>query len=340
MWPKVLLLDLSVQCLTFAADPNLLREWRDFKMKYNKNYPDTATEELRFFHFVQHWSSVKEQNRKYAEGESSFSVALNKYSDLSPEEFDAQRKGLAPMGDVSLEDLPQASLFLEPENVQTLPDKVDWRDHGYVTNVKDQGRCGACYAFAATGSLEGQTYRRHRRLVSLSEQQIVDCSSEFDNDGCNGGLPHNCFLYIQYNHGIDTEKTYPYTGTDTGTCAFKKEDVGATDTGFQYVKFGNETALEIAVAHVGPIAVAVDARSALFQNYKEGVYYNPDCHSAKGLLDHAMLVVGYGQTDDMTDYWIVKNSWNETWGNKGYIWMSRNHDNNCGIATLPTYPLV
>jgi len=146
----------------------------------------------------------------------------------------------------------------------------------------------------------------------------------------------SAFTYIQKNKGIDTEASYPYTGTD-GTCAFKANAVGATLTGFVDVKSGDENALKEAVATVGPISVAIDASSIMFQFYHSGVYDPWFCSSTS--LDHGVLAVGYG-TEGKKDYWLVKNSWAESWGMKGYIMMIRNKSNRCGIATQASYPTV
>ena len=154
--------------------------------------------------------------------------------------------------------------------------------------------------------------------------------------GCEGGLMDQGFEYIIKNKGIDTEQSYPYKGVDE-SCVFKKKSVGATITGFKDIQSGSESALQSAVANVGPISVAIDASSFTFQLYSSGVYDDDECGNQPENLDHGVTAVGYG-TQDGKDYWLVKNSWDTTWGEQGYILMSRNKNNQCGIATESSYP--
>ncbi|CAF1005410.1 unnamed protein product [Didymodactylos carnosus] len=195
---------------------------------------------------------------------------------------------------------------------------------------------GSCWAFSATGSLEGQHFKKYSALVSLSEQNLVDCSGKFGNMGCSGGLMDQAFAYIKANNGIDTEVSYPYEARND-VCRFNPENVGANDTGYTDIKSGSEADLQAAIATVGPISVAIDASHGSFQFYHSGVYNELQCSSVS--LDHGVLAVGYDTTGTQ-DYYIVKNSWGTSWGNDGYIWMTRNKNNQCGIATMSSYPLV
>ena len=187
--------------------------------------------------------------------------------------------------------------------------------------------------------MEGAWFKKQNKLVSLSEQNLVDCDKQ--SLGCKGGSMEQAFEFVIKNGGIDTEESYPYKGVD-GHCNFNKTNVGTSITSFKRIKSGDEKELLKEVAKVGPISVGIDASRPSFHLYKEGIYYEKSCSSTK--LDHGVLVVGYGEDKDANkengEYWIVKNSWGTTWGMKGYVNMARNRDNNCGIATDASYPVA
>ncbi|KAL1460120.1 hypothetical protein WDU94_012058 [Cyamophila willieti] len=145
------------------------------------------------------------------------------------------------------------------------------------------------------------------------------------------------FQYIKDNRGIDTENSYPYEAEDD-KCRYKPSQMGAVDRGYVDITEGDEDKLKAAIATIGPASIAIDASHQSFQFYSEGVYYEPECNATE--LDHGVLIVGYGTDTEGNDYWLVKNSWNTTWGDQGYIKMARNRENNCGVASSASYPLV
>ncbi|CAF1024289.1 unnamed protein product [Rotaria magnacalcarata] len=315
-------------------DEQLNSQWALFKRVHAKQYNTIEEETARRTIWEANLVKIQNHNLEADLGLHTYTLGMNRFGDMAHEEFVKQMNGFKMSAKAESDDFDRHT-FLAPSNI-ALPAAVDWRKLGYVTPVKDQGQCGSCWAFSATGSLEGQHFAQAKSLVSLSEQNLVDCSDKFGNMGCDGGLMDQAFQYIKANKGIDTEKSYPYEAVD-GKCRFKKQNIGATDTGFVDIKSMNETDLQSAIATIGPISVAIDASQDSFQFYSSGVYNEPDCSSTQ--LDHGVLAVGYDAAGSK-DYYIVKNSWGTSWGQKGYIWMSRNKKNQCGIATMASYPLV
>nr|AAD20453.1 cysteine endopeptidase precursor [Oryza sativa] len=261
---------------------------------------------------------------------------LNRFGDMGREEFRATFAGS------HANDLRRDGLAAPPlpgfmyEGVRDLPRAVDWRRKGAVTGVKDQGKCGSCWAFSTVVSVEGINAIRTGRLVSLSEQELIDCDTA-DNSGCQGGLMENAFEYIKHSGGITTESAYPYRAAN-GTCDAVRARGGlVVIDGHQNVPANSEAALAKAVANQ-PVSVAIDAGDQSFQFYSDGVFAG-DCGTD---LDHGVAVVGYGETNDGTEYWIVKNSWGTAWGEGGYIRMQRDsgYDGGlCGIAMEASYPV-
>jgi len=335
---KLVLLFLPILgCAAAANYQNLLTaEWDSFKAVHSKTYTDPQEEKFRMKIYMENKLKVELHNSKSALGNSSYLMKMNKYGDMLHHEFRATMNGLRNVKHNGSRLL--GATFIPAAHLDRPPRTVDWRKHGAVTEVKDQGRCGSCWAFSATGALEGQHYRKTGVMVSLSEQNLVDCSGMFGNQGCNGGLPDNAFWYVKQNHGIDTEQSYPYEGVDN-KCRYSPVSKGATDFGFMDIQSGNEVHLKQAVARVGPVSIGIDASHESFQFYGGGVYEEPDCD--EGSIDHAVLVVGYGRDRRSGKlYWLVKNSWGEGWGDGGYIKMARNRNNMCGVASLASFPVV
>lgn len=305
------------------------KQWQAWKDFYGKKYETVYEETYREAIWRANLQSIMEHNK----AGRSFTLAMNQLGDLTSIEYQHFMLGARSPGN---ETNSGGSTFLPPTNVK-LPSTVDWRTHGYVTPVKNQGQCGSCWAFSSTGSLEGQHFKKTGSLVSLSEQNLIDCTTNYHNLGCNGGWMDNAFKYIRDNHGVDTEASYPYAHIQHSYCYFRSNYVGATVTGFTDIPNGSESSLQSATATVGPISVAIDASHNGFRFYRGGVYYEPSCSTT--ILDHAVLVVGYGTLNGQ-DYWLVKNSWGAGWGTQGYIMMARNRNNNCGIASRASFPLV
>ncbi|KAM9777321.1 procathepsin L-like [Neosynchiropus ocellatus] len=331
---KLLLVVAAVLALANSLSLEEL-EFHAWKLKFGKSYGSPSEEVQRMKVWLDNRKFVIVHNLLADQGLKSYRLGMTHFADLENDEY-RQLVSVGCLRKFNASTPRGGSSYLRLPGLNGLPDTVDWRDKGYVTPVKDQKDCGSCWAFSTTGSLEGQHFRQTGQLVSLSEQQLVDCSGDFGNFGCGGGLMDNAFKYIQSNGGIDTEESYPYEARD-GVCRFKPESIGAKCTGYVDVKQGDEDALKEAVATVGPVSVGIDASQISFQLYDSGVYDEPGCSSTD--LDHGVLAVGYG-TDSGKDYWLVKNSWGVSWGNKGYIQMSRNKNNQCGIVTAASYPLV
>uniref|UniRef100_A0A8P4GA89 Cathepsin L.1 n=2 Tax=Dicentrarchus labrax TaxID=13489 RepID=A0A8P4GA89_DICLA len=333
---KLLLVVAAVLAVASCASISLEDlEFHAWKLKFGRVYSSPSEEAHRRQIWLNNRKLVLVHNIMADEGIKSYRLGMTYFADMENEEY----KRLISQGCLGSFNASQprrgSTFFRLPEGTD-LPNSVDWRDKGYVTDVKDQKECGSCWAFSTTGSLEGQNFKKTGKLVSLSEQQLVDCSGDYGNMGCMGGLMDNAFQYIIANGGIDTEDSYPYEAED-GQCRYNPDTIGAKCTGYVDVKQGDEDALQEALATIGPVSVAIDASHSSFQLYESGVYDEPECSSTE--LDHGVLAVGYG-SDSGRDFWLVKNSWGLSWGDKGYIKMTRNKHNQCGIATASSYPLV
>ena len=287
-------------------------------------------EALRYAIFQANSARVDAHNAKGL----SYTMAINEFGDLTPAEF-----AVARIGGYRPRKLRRPAVGVIPAgavNNVALPDAVDWTTKGAVTPVKNQGQCGSCWSFSTTGSVEGINAINGKGLKSLSEQQLVDCSGAYGNQGCNGGLMDNAFQYIIATGGLCSEAAYPYTAQD-GTCKATSCTKVTQIKGYKDVTTYNDIALATGIAQQ-PVSIAIEADQSSFQFYSSGVL-TAACGTA---LDHGVLAVGYG-TSAGTQYFKVKNSWGAAWGMSGYILLARGTQYNggagqCGIYMSPSYP--
>lgn len=306
----------------------LYERWRS----HHRVSTSLAEKHRRFNVFKENVMHVHNTNKM----EKPYKLKLNKFADLTNHEFRSTYAGSKVKHHRMFRGTPHGSRSFMYENVNNVPRSVDWRKKGAVTAVKDQGQCGSCWAFSTVVAVEGVNQIKTNKLVSLSEQELVDCDKE-QNSGCNGGLMEYAFEFIKQKGGITAETIYPYKAKE-GTCDASKQNAPVVSIdGHENVPTNDENALLKAVAKQ-PVSVAIDAGGSDFQFYSEGVFTGK-CGTE---LDHGVAVVGYGTTLDGTKYWIVKNSWGPEWGEKGYIRMERgisDKEGLCGIAMEASYPI-
>lgn len=334
------------------AKANPQAGFAEWMAKHGKGYANDATEfEARFAAWQDNLAYIEEYNAKH----TSHWLGLNALADLTHEEYKAKfalgfRKFVR--ADNRLPTAPFSHGGLSADN---LPLTVDWRQNA-VAEVKNQQQCGSCWAFSTTGAIEGINAIKTGEVVSLSEQELVDCDTRQDH-GCSGGLMDYAFEFVVKKGGLHTEADYPYTAAD-GEC--QREDLSSagghrvvTIDGYEDVPPNDELALKKAVSRQ-PVSVAIEADQRSFQLYVGGVYDDEECGEQ---LDHGVLAVGYGVQsasepsgsgdggDDVDlkrrNYWVVKNSWGGQWGDMGYIRLrmgAKSKAGLCGIAMQPSYP--
>jgi len=325
------------------AHPEIMgfKEWHNIYGLHANLFSNSKTMKSREDAFNINIEKIKTHNAK----DLSWRMGVNQFSDLTGEEFNdlMSFEACSKIMNSTSKSIPHKRLkqMRNPSN----PATVDWRSTNNplgkiaVTPVKNQGSCGSCWSFSASGAVEGAWAVGGNDLISLSEQQLVSCDKQ--DSGCNGGLMDWALDYVKAN-GLATEKTYPYvsgSGQNPPCDASKAEDVAATITSYTDVETKSEDALENAL-NIGPVAIGIEADQYSFQSYSTGVLTG-DCGTS---LDHGVLAVGYGHdAESNLDYWIVKNSWGANWGMEGYILLERHVSQaggQCGILLQGSYPIA
>jgi len=318
----------SVLAARELSDDSLMAARHESWMaEYGRVYKDAAEKARGLEVFKTNVAFIESFNAE----NHKFYLGLNQFADITNEEFKASRanKGYRP----SSVKVPTAFRY-ENVSLDALPTAVDWRTKGAVTPIKDQGQCGCCWAFSAVAATEGIVKLKTGKLISLSEQELVDCDVHGTDQGCEGGLMDDAFKFIISNGGLTAESSYPYTAED-GKCKSRSSSA-ATIKSYEDVPANNEGALMAAVASQ-PVSVAVDGGDMTFQFYKGGVMTG----SCGTDLDHGIAAIGYGATSDGTEYWLLKNSWGTTWGENGFLRMEKDISDKkgmCGLAMEPSYP--
>nr|GMC60684.1 cysteine proteinase COT44-like [Ipomoea batatas] len=316
--------------VTWRSDEEVKGVHQQWLAEHGKAYNGLGEMDKRFEIFKDNLKFIDEHNSME---NRTYKVGLNKFADLTNDEYRSRFLGTRSDAKRRYVKSRNASQRYGFRASEMLPESVDWRKNGAVAPVKDQGSCGSCWAFSTVAAVESINQIVTGELVTLSEQELVDCDRSY-NEGCNGGLMDYAFQFIISNGGIDTEAHYPYKGSD-GVCDSKNAKTVTID-GYEDVP-QNENALKKAVAHQ-PVSIAIEASGRAFQFYSSGIFTGK-CGTE---LDHAVVVVGYG-SENGSDYWIVKNSWGSSWGEGGYVRMERNvggtHSGKCGITMEASYPI-
>ena len=312
---------LTLFTLTHA---NNWEKFYDFIQKFRPLYHSKEIFEKRFDIFSENMMFIEKINNL----QSNYTLGITKFADMTEKEFSEYH-----LKDFSI----SRSCSLYKPTGDNIPKSIDWREHNKVSSVKDQGQCGSCWSFSASGAMEGAWAIAKDNLISLSEQQLVDCSSTFEygNHGCNGGLMDGAFNYA-IHEGMCSEEEYPYHAKQ-GECM--NCDIVASFENCNDVPPNDQVSLAEAVSK-GPVSVAIEADTRTFQLYTSGVITSDACGTN---LDHGVLIVGYGEESDIP-YWLVKNSWGSSWGEDGYVKIQKSSSTNdegvCGIAMQPSFPIV
>lgn len=310
------------------------REFTNFQERFSKRYSTIQELETRFAIFRNNFIGILAHN---ADLSQNFTMGVNQFTDLTPEEFRSQYINGGLKTEVGSYGCKSFS-----SSTSGAPSSIDWRQKGAVNPVRDQGQCGSCWAFATTANAESVWAISTGQLLDLSEEFLVDCATGagYFNMGCNGGQPDSAFKYM-INNGQCTESSYPYKAGVTKTAGSCQKCTAAPVhfSGCYDVAPKDQVSLMAAVAKQ-PVVIAIEADTRYFQSYSGGILDSSACGTS---LDHAVEIIGYG-SENGVDYWTVRNSWSSSWGEQGYVRIKKTSSTNdigiCGVAAEPSFLVV
>ncbi|CAA7047467.1 unnamed protein product [Microthlaspi erraticum] len=333
----ILSMDLRISQATSRVtfhEPSIADYHQQWMIQFSRVYNDDLEKQMRLKVFEKNLKFIENFNNN---GNQTYKLGVNEFTDWTEEEFLATHTGLNSINLTSPSEQVDETISSWNWNVSNVvAARKDWTKEGAVTPVKSQGGCNACWAFSAIAAVEGLTKIARGNLISLSEQQLVDCDRS-RNYGCKGGSMEEAFRYMAQSGGVSSENAYPFQVKD-GTCRSSIKPVMKI-RGFQRVPQNNEHALLQAVSKQ-PVSVSIDASAASFFHYAGGVYNARDCGAN---VNHAVTFVGYGTSEQGIKYWLAKNSWGKTWGENGFIRLRRDVEwpqGMCGIAQWASLPYV
>lgn len=353
---QCLFLTLNVDAKTRHNYYTLINDFRVWKKQHGKVYESAEHEVQRLLTWMDHHSYIEQHNKK--DPAPSYTLGHNRFSDIPNSEFQKMHNlgAFAPdfgplleSRTAKVQQLKQGSLLRgshsdsEYENdLKGLPvQEVNWVEAGAVTPVKNQERCGSCWAFSATGAIEGANFVKNGQLIPLSEQILVDCDNV--DQGCEGGIMDSAFEFDEAQKGLCSEDDYPYTANDDTCKSDQCNPVpGSAVKFYADIPEGSMHDLLKSII-IQPTSIAMQADQLAFQLYSGGVFDDIKCGET-GMIDHGVLAVGFGHDDDTNlNYIMVKNSWGDTWGDGGYFKLKRHSKNEwgtCAILRVMSRPVV